>query len=216
MNEWYINKDWNQEIEDNFEFKLKRARGGYHKAQYLRIQASHLLDTTDFGEVGVNLMKRLFNDFPTEDFSVIFGHELLGDYYVKTNQFDSAESEYRIVVDYYHSNTRSGTTGTADIKLADLILSTNQSQKFEYAYNLIVEDFMNTDGSLDINDIIYFYALTRSRLAWRLGNKDDSRDFANIALDLSRVDVPQFPRHKTFGLVKANVDEISELEQYII
>ena len=215
MTEWFRNTDWNKEIEDTFEIKLKRARGGYSKAQYLRIQASYLLDTDDFGTVGEKLMKRLFIDFPAEFFSVVFGHEQLGDYYFKTNQFDLAESEYRIVVDYYHSNSRGGTTGLADVKLADLVLFTNQSDKYNHAYKLIAEDFKKTGGDLGLNDSRYFYALTRSRLAWRLGFKDDSKDFANLALDLSKITKPQFPRHKTVGLVKAKNDDIKDLEMII-
>jgi hypothetical protein len=33
MTEWFRNTDWNEEIEDYFELKLKRARGSYSKAQ---------------------------------------------------------------------------------------------------------------------------------------------------------------------------------------
>jgi hypothetical protein len=47
MIEWYRNTEWGKEIEDTFELKLKRARGGSSKAQYLRIQASYLLGTND-------------------------------------------------------------------------------------------------------------------------------------------------------------------------
>jgi hypothetical protein len=146
---------------------------------------------------------------------VIFGHEELGDYYFKTKQYDLAESEYKTIVDYYHSNTRSGTTGLADIKLADLILYTNRSVKYNFAYTMITEDFKRTGGNLGLNDSQYFYALTRSRLAWRLGYTKDSKDFAAFALDLSKITEPQFSRHKTVGLVKAKNDDIRELEMIL-
>lgn len=215
MPEWYRNTDWNKEIEDFFELKLKRARGGHSKAQYLRIQASYLLDTSKHGPVGEKLLLRLFNDFPEEVFSVIFGHEQLGDYYFRTGQFDKAEIEYKIVVNYYHSKTRSGTTGLADIKLADLILTNEEKDKYNYAYKLITEDFTKSNGDLRMNDSKYFYALTRARLSCRLGFISDSKDFAKLALDLSKMTEPQFPRHKTVGLVKAKNDDIKELENII-
>jgi hypothetical protein len=81
QDEWFRNKTWNKEINDLFEAKLKRSRGGFHKAQYLRIQASYLLDSVDseLQMIGVVLMERLFKDFPDEDFSVVFGREQLGD-----------------------------------------------------------------------------------------------------------------------------------------
>lgn len=215
MIEWYRNTDWNKEIEDNFELKLKRARGGYSKAQYLRIQASYLLDTSKHGQIGEKLSLRLFNDFPHETFSVIFGHEQLGDFYFKTEQYDKAEKEYIIVVDHYHTKTRSGTTGLADIKLAELILTTEQKDKYNYAYKLITEDFTKSNGDLGMNDSKYYYSLTRSKLAWRLGFNSDSKEFAKLALDLSKITNPQFPRHKTVGLVKAKNEDINDLEKII-
>lgn len=215
MTDWYRNTDWTKEIEDNFELKLKRARGGNSKAQYLRIQASYLLDSFKHGQTGEKLLLRLFNDFPDETFSVIFGHEQLGDYYFKTAQYDKAEIEYKVVVDYYHSKTRSGTTGLADIKLADLILITEQKVKYDYAYKLITEDFKKSNGDLGMNDSKYFYSLTCSRLASKLGFNTDSKDFAKLALDLSKIIEPQFPRHKTVGLVKAKNEDIKELEKIL-
>jgi hypothetical protein len=213
MTEWFRNTDWNKEIEDFFELKLKRARGGHSKAQYLRIQAGYLLDTKKYGQIGERLMVRLFSDFPDEKFSVIFGHEQLADYYFKTNQFDKAESEYKTVVEYYHSENRSGTTGLADVKLADLILTTKQSDKYNYAYNLITDDFKKTGGSVDLNDSKYFYCLTCARLANRLGLIEDSKEFAKVAIDLSKITEPQFPRHKTVGIVKAKKHDLKELKK---
>jgi hypothetical protein len=215
MIEWFRNTEWNKEIEDFFELKLKRARGGDSKAQYLRIQSSYLLDSNNFGQVGERLMKRLFSDFPNETFSVIFGHEQLGDYYFQTQQFDLAEIEYKIVVDHYHIKSRSGTTGLADIKLADLILMTEQQDKYAYSYKLITDDFKLSKGDLGMNDSRYYYSLVRSRLAYRLGFDSDSKDFAKLALDLSKVTEPQFPRHKSVGIVKAKNDDIRELELII-
>jgi hypothetical protein len=36
--EWFRNTTWNIHIEAEFEGRLKRSRGAFHKAQYLRIQ----------------------------------------------------------------------------------------------------------------------------------------------------------------------------------
>lgn len=83
--DWFRNKTWDNEIEVDFEARLKRSRGAFNKAQYLRIQASYLLSCTDkyLQKVGIKLMERLISDYPTENFSTIFGQEQLGDYYFK-------------------------------------------------------------------------------------------------------------------------------------
>src|SRR5206468_1513341 len=137
--DWFRNTTWNDQIENGFEARLQRSRGAFHKAQYLRIQASYLLDNPDkkVHAAGVRLMKRLIRDFPTEEFSTVFGHEQLGDYYLKDNDFEKAESHFRIVTDHYkNKKSRSGTTGIADLKLAKTILKSGQIQKFNEAYRL--------------------------------------------------------------------------------
>jgi hypothetical protein len=40
--EWFRRTTWTPEDEASFRARLKRSRGSFHKAQYLRIQAEHL------------------------------------------------------------------------------------------------------------------------------------------------------------------------------
>jgi hypothetical protein len=172
MIEWFRNIDWNKELEDTFELKLKRARGNNNKAQYLRIQASYLLDSQKFGNIGEKLMKRLFTDFPNETFSLVPGHEQLGDYYFKIGRFDLAEIEYTIVINRYHTVTRSNTSGIVDIKLAELILLTSQKDRYCFAYKLITDDFLKSNGYFGLlNCNKYYLLLIRSKLAKQLGLK---------------------------------------------
>jgi hypothetical protein len=83
--EWFRNKAWTESVATDFEVRLKRSRGTYNKAQYLRIQASYLLNSADIDTqlAGIELMERLLNDYPKEEFHIVFGQEQLGDYYVR-------------------------------------------------------------------------------------------------------------------------------------
>jgi tetratricopeptide (TPR) repeat protein len=213
--DWFRNNNWNDTVETEFEARLKRSRGAFHKAQYLRIQAGYLLNSSDknIQVVGLRLMNRMISDFPTEEFSVIFGYEQLGDYYFKTGDFDKAEHYYRIVTDRYKTkNTRSGTSALADLKLAEVILNSNQSNKFEEAYKLCKEHPVD---ELTFNSDKFYYAELMAHLCDKMNKIDEAKYFAKSALEISKITKPQFSRHKTIGIPSASTNQLRTLEQII-
>lgn len=213
--DWYRNTTWNTEIEADFEARLKRSRGTFNKAQYLRIQASYLLDSPvkENQRKGVELMERLIKDFPTEDFSVIFGQEQLGDFYLKQNDYKKAEHFFRVVTNHYQvSKSRGGTSAMADLKLAETILRSNQNDKFNEAYAFVINYPIS---ELTFNDSKFYYAELRAQLSDTLNKKEEAKEFAKTAIELSKITKPQFNRHKTIGIVKASTGQLRTLEQII-
>jgi tetratricopeptide (TPR) repeat protein len=213
--DWYRNTKWNDQVESEFEARLKRSRGNSNKAQYLRIQASYLLDSQkpENQKKGIQLMERVIDDYPEETFSTIHGHEQLGDYYLKNGNFKEAERHFRIVTDHYHSNTRSGTTGLADLKLGETILLSDQEDKFQEAYELSTSKFNETGGDLLMNDQKFYYATLMANLCLRMGQIDEASEYANSALQLSTIAEPQFNRHKTVGIINADKNAIDRLKR---
>lgn len=63
--EWYRSSTWDSEIEANFEARLRRARPD-GRAQYIGIQAVHLLDSPDpsVREMGRGLLRRVIEEYP--------------------------------------------------------------------------------------------------------------------------------------------------------
>jgi tetratricopeptide (TPR) repeat protein len=213
--DWYRNNDWNDTIETDFEARLKRSRGAFNKAQYLRIQASYLLDNAEKINqlVGLRLMNRMITDFPTEEFSVVFGHEQLGDYYFKTGDLDKAEQYFRIVTDIYKiENSRSGTSAMADLKLAETILNSKQSNKFSEAYKLCKDHPVD---ELTFNSDKFYYAALMAHLCDKMNKTDEAKEFAKTALEISTITKPQLSRHKAIGLVNASNHQLRTLEQII-
>lgn len=213
--DWYRNKSWNNEVEADFEARLKRSRGVFNKAQYLRIQASYLLDSSDKETqlVGVSLMERLIKDFPTDEFSVIFGQEQLGDFYLDKKEYKEAEYFFRVVTNYYqHKKSRSGTSALADLKLAETILRSNQADKFKEAYQLVIDYPVS---ELTFNDSKFYYAELRTQLCDAMNKKAEAKEFAKTAIELSKITKPQFSRHKTVGIVKASERQLRKLEQIL-
>lgn len=210
--DWFRNTNWDSLIEADFEARLKRSRGAYSKAQYLRIQASYLLGSADKNNqlVGLRLMERLIEEFPTEESSTIFGHEQLGDYYLKNGNLERAEFYFRIVTEHYvNKKSRGGTSAIADLKLAETLLATNQSDKFEEAYSLC-KNFPLDD--LIFNSDRFYYAELAAQLYDKMNKKEEAKNYAKTAIEISRISEPQFNRHKTVGLVKVTDKQLEALE----
>lgn len=213
--DWYRNTEWNNQIESEFEARLKRSRGNSNKAQYLRIQASYLLNSpkTENQNKGIQLMDRVINDYPEETFSTIHGHEQLGDYYLNKGNYKVAERYYRIVTDFYYSNTRSGTSGLADLKLCETILLSDQIDKLQEAYELSTTKFDQSGGDLRLNNQKFYYATLMANLCLRMGKFEEASEYANSALQLSTITEPQFSRHRTVGIINADKNTIDILKR---
>lgn len=213
QDDWYRNTSWGKEASDLFELKLGRSRGTFHKAQYLRIQAGYLLDSTDFQDVGVRLMERLIHNFPDEEVSTTFGKEQLGDFYLKGGNFERAKGYYQEVTNRYKALNRNGTSGVADIKLVDTLLRLDERNAYGEAYKLLTVDFEKTEGSLLLNSDRFLYARVFAELCDKLGKKEEARQFADKALEIARIMEPQFPRHKTVGLVRTDKETLDRLAE---
>jgi tetratricopeptide (TPR) repeat protein len=212
--DWYRNETWNAEIEEAFEAKLKRSRGAYYKAQYLRIQATYLFKSEyeNIQNVGVTLIQRMINDYPTEESSTVFGHEQLGDYYFRKSDYQNAVRFYDFVNDCYKKDHkyRNNTSWIADLKLVDVILTANLQDRFEEAYKIcknyrIADITMNSDK---------YYCLELSALICNvLGRKEEAKEYAKKALKMSKVTEPQFRYHKNVGLVNASTEQLTIMKQ---
>ena len=124
---WYRGESWDEQTKEQFEQKLKRSRGSYNKAQYLRIKGSNLLKSTmpQKQKAGSELLSRVISEYPNETSQVMFAHEELGDYYSDKKEYTQAELNYRKCVSLYKEFGRSGSSGIGDIKLAEVIIKTN-------------------------------------------------------------------------------------------
>lgn len=209
--EWYRNKTWDTEIEAEFEARLKRCRGTFSKAQNLKIQGLELLDTSynTTRTVGVNLLLRLAEEYQMEEMQVANGHEALGEFFLETAEYEKAEYHFRIVLDYYKRKTRNGTSWTADLKLAETILKSNQVDKFNEAYKYVIKFPKKEFG---FNSQRFEYAELGALLCDKIGKKEEAQKFAIQALELSKITTPDFLRHKTLGLVKVTDQQIKTLK----
>jgi hypothetical protein len=198
--DWYKNKTWNGKIDSNFEDHLKHSRGAVNKANFLQIQGCILLDSTykNIQEVGVALLSRLFEDFPLEHSSVIVAQEKLGDFYLRQNNFERAEYYFRMVNNYCNvQRSRSGTSAMADLKLAEAIVRSNQPDKLEETYQLVINYPV---AGLKLNHHKFYYAELAAHVCDAINKKKEAMAFAKSAIALLNLVKPPLKGHKTYKI----------------
>jgi tetratricopeptide (TPR) repeat protein len=180
----------------------------------LRIQASYLLrnENTIIQSVGVTLMQRMINEYPTEKSSTIFGHEQLGDFYFEKSDYKNAVRYYDFVNDCYKEDRkyRGSTSWIADLKLADVILTANLQERLDEAYE-ICKNYQTED--IHLNDEKFYYYELSALICNKLGKKDEAKEYAKKALEIAKITEPQFRYHKNVGLVDTSSEQLTLLKQ---
>ena len=210
--DWYKNSTWNGKIDSNFEDGLKRGRGNCNKAAYLQIQGCLLLDNlqANIQEVGVAILSRLLEDFPQEHSSVILAHEKLGDYYLQHNNYRQAAHFYTLVTNYcIEQNSRGGTSTMADLKLAEVLLKTNETINMEEAYIIVTKYPV---ALLKSTTHKFYYAALAARICHLLHKKEETIHFAKTAIAITAILSPATGRQKptTAGKQLENTLKIME------
>lgn len=137
---WYKNKTWNGDIDSRFERQLRYTRNELHKASYLQVQGCLLLDNAaaNIQEVGQVLLDRLFEGFPRAFDQRLQAQEKLGDYFFGKQEYEKAADYFKQVTEYSaEQQSRTHTSGKADLKWAASLYKLNNSTRLEKAAELV-------------------------------------------------------------------------------
>lgn len=110
QHDWYRNKEWSEDIELAFRARLSRSRDLYNKTQYLRIQASYLLSSSDptIQNVGLGMMNEVLSDYPDIDDVIVNKFDALvnvGDFFYRREDFETAYINYKKAIGYDKKKT---------------------------------------------------------------------------------------------------------------
>lgn len=194
--DWYQNKTWNGRIDSHFEDQLKRTRNAGNKAEYLKVQGCFLLNSPNVNirEVGISLLTRLCSDFPSEYYSVLPAQEKLGDYYLAQKNYEQAENYFKLVIDpCIKQNSRTGTSNMTDLKWAETIVKTNQAEKLEAAYQMVINYPL---ALLKLSENKLYYTELAAHICDQLDKKEEAAAFAKTAIALSAVSKSTFSKQK--------------------
>ena len=195
--DWYRNTEWNDEIAERYETKLKRARD---KAQYLRIQACSLARSEP--RIALQLLDRYFE---------------LGDNYDQASAWVDRATAYRSLGQFENSiesleqalqreAERPNVQTQAYLDLPFLIATTPIPERFDQALTLLEKFPDRPTFPVDAFRWNAAYALVltaRSR-------ESEASDFARAALEAAALETSGFRYHPSVGLVDGRYPELVE------
>ena len=195
--DWYRNTEWNDEIAERFETKLKRARD---KAQYLRIQASSLARSEP--RVALRLLDRFFDLGDNFDLASAWvdranAYRSLGQL---ENAVESLEQALRREAERPNVQTQ------AYLDLPFLIATTPIPERFDQALALL-EKF--PDRPRFPVGVFRWNAACALILAAR-SQESEASAFARAALEAAAMEHSGFRYHPTAGLVDGRYPELVE------
>jgi tetratricopeptide (TPR) repeat protein len=179
--EWYRKNSWNEAIATEFETKLRRARGGDSKAQYLKIQACQLLFSPDavMHPIGINLVHRLFADYPSETMEVVGGYDALGEYYLRHGNWQEAVRYFKLAISHFGTSYIQKTYRRVELKLAEALMNSGGKEALSEAYQLISAFPLS---ELHLNSHLFYFNELAALVCAVLNKASEAKEYARRAI----------------------------------
>ena len=164
--------------------RLERRRSKA-RAKQLWMDAIALLDAhrREDRAAGRGLLRRLIADHPGEVLDLGWAHALLGDACERDHLDEEAERHYRRSDEL--ERDPNGPYSGSDLRLAELILRTDQDELMDEADTLLDRLERAETRRLTGTGHRYRFTVARARLCARLGRDDEAAAYAVAALGLS-------------------------------
>lgn len=161
--DWFRSENWSKKDREFFELKLSKSRSTFHKAQYMKIKAIYMSSSNNPGirKAARDLFKRVTEDYPKEDFSVIEAYYQLGKSYESDGNIKNAERYYRECIAYKKNlGRRSGIYVPVEQSLANLLAKSKDKEKKQEAK--AIEEDLYTNKSLTKEEMDILRILSRN------------------------------------------------------
>lgn len=203
--EWFRRPAWDEAARADFEARLARAKP-HNRQQYLRIKGL-ALRSAGHTAAARELLERAADCAEPEGFlhQTVAAWETLADMAVERGDRAAAEPLYRRILALPN---QSGSTGTIEISLADLLLNTGRAQDRDEA-SALLDAWIKRD-KLKFDHVLFRWHLVLIRLAEAVGDRETVLRAAKTALTLAERG-PQLPHHPNVGLVNADKATLKRL-----
>ncbi|HEY4185675.1 MAG TPA: hypothetical protein VGP07_11435 [Polyangia bacterium] len=197
--EWFRRSSWTSVDETDFMARLKRSCTVFHKAQYLRIQALHLVQDADppLHEAALGLLDLLLRDYPDRS-QVAAAHEQRARSLDALGRGVDALDELRLAMEAERAHP--GMQGHAYLEFAELVLTLGRKDLFSGALAVL-----GGRRSAEIFPVVrYRKSAAAAFLCDELGLHGESRAHATDALVAAAKTASPFRYRRSLGLVKTS------------
>jgi tetratricopeptide (TPR) repeat protein len=197
-NDWFRKTSWNEADQADFFARLKRCRTAYNKAQYLRIQASHLegVGSHEMLRASLELLEKMFAEFP-EQTQLASAYSQKASCLSKLGKIDDAIVSYQRALQTEREYPRVKTN--AFMQFGRLVVENNLTKLFDQALDELKE--LDSRGIKFPSDIFQAFGI-RSIIAAKRGETGKASEFAKVAIEAADKAHSGLRYHSTVGLVR--------------
>ncbi|MCO6510375.1 MAG: hypothetical protein J5I65_06245 [Aridibacter famidurans] len=190
--DWYRRKTWTETDQEEFFARLKRSRGQFHKAQYLRIQAGYLEEVEP--SASLELLQRVVSEFP-EPSELAQTHLQMAHCYALLSEPDEAVRSFRKALAQEEELTSVETQAYLDFPM--FVVLGNLTELFSE-----VQDVLARHSSRLMFPLDHFqYNMCLAFILEHNGDKAGAAQHARAALAAASKEHSGFRYHPNVGLV---------------
>lgn len=197
VNDWFRRTTWSKADEAEFFSRLARSRTRYNKAQYLRIQASHLADTAVERNLrsAIDLLNIVLAEYEDQRHEKAVSLALRAGCRAGLGEYEAAITDYRGALAAQHAYPQ--TLTPAHAAFAELVVTLERRDLYSEVLTALAEF-----GHIDVfPKDIYRSQEARAFIAAESGDKAKAREHAERALVAAAATDSGFRFHKKLGLV---------------
>jgi tetratricopeptide (TPR) repeat protein len=197
--DWFRKTTWSEADQADFFARLKRCRTACNKAQYLRIQASHLegVDSTEMLKVALELLEKMFAEFP-EQTQLASAYKQKASCMAKLGKIDDAIKNYQQALATEKEYPRVKTY--AFMEFGKLGAENKLARFYDEALGLLEAESSSSVIQFPL-DIFNAYGI-RSMIPAEREQVQKAKDFAKTAIEAATKIDSGLRYHPSVGLVR--------------
>ena len=193
--DWFRRAAWKDADRKEFHARLRRSRGRFQKAQYLRIQAYHLAEAGLHG-AAIELLDQMLGEFP-ENSELAAAHLQRAECLATLGRLDSAIDGFRAALHAERAVPQWRTNAWVDFGW--FVVQTGLTDLYDEVLSLLGE--FRVEAGLTFPNIEYRYYAIQAIIADARGERSSAHEFAVQALAEASKEHSGLRYHPKLGLV---------------